>query len=103
MKTNQYILISGAHDGFAKAMTFENDKHLSSVIIIAPPDNELKKLTPSVGKMHKISSLNKHLSGIPCAFSLMLRLMNKLVPEPLAERVRYLNFKSCLQRDIYLG
>lgn len=103
MKTNQYITITGVRDGFAKAMIFESDRHLSSVILMALPVNELKKISASVGKMHQISALNDNERGIPCTLSLMLRLMNKLVPKSLPEKVSYLNFKGCLQRDIYLS
>lgn len=101
MKTNQYPMIIGAVKGFGKAMTFDRDKHLTTVVLVAMSDNELDNLSVSVNK--KCSGPENHnISEMPHAFRFMVMLINKLTPD-LSPESRHLRFAGCMQRDIYLS
>lgn len=102
MKTNPHLMITGAIKGFGKAMTFDREKHLTNVALVALSDDELNRLSASVNKKHRAPA-NQTKPDMPIAFGLMLRLMEKLVPNPIPESIRRLGFAGCMQREIYLS
>ena len=83
-------------------MTFDYNKRLVGVILVALSAGELKKFPATLNTTYTLPAA-LGLPGMPSAFTLMLRMMEQILPDPLPATVRDLNYAGCLQREIYLS